>query len=54
MKSGYWALKSYATLTEDLELDGKLKMVEKYGKRIPELASRLERCFEENFHQAGI
>ncbi|KAK5895917.1 hypothetical protein CgunFtcFv8_009571 [Champsocephalus gunnari] len=54
MKSGYWALKSYATLTEDLELDGKLKMVEKYGKRIPELASRLERCFEENFHQADF
>ncbi|KAF3859421.1 hypothetical protein F7725_021820 [Dissostichus mawsoni] len=48
MKSGYWALKSYATLTEDLELDGKLKM------RIPELASRLERCFEENFHQADF
>ncbi|KAK1906436.1 F-box DNA helicase 1 [Dissostichus eleginoides] len=54
MKSGYWALKSYATLTEDLELEGKLKMVEKYGKRIPELASRLERCFEENFHQADF
>ncbi|KAK5849103.1 hypothetical protein PBY51_008771 [Eleginops maclovinus] len=54
IKSGYWALKSYATLTEDLELEAKFKMVEKYGKQIPELVSRLESCYEENLNKADF
>ncbi|XP_054480308.1 F-box DNA helicase 1 [Anoplopoma fimbria] len=50
----FWALKKYVQQTEDLELDAKLSIVEKYGKRIPELVKRLEMCFEEDFHQADF
>ncbi|XP_029317473.1 F-box DNA helicase 1 isoform X2 [Cottoperca gobio] len=52
--NGFWALKSYVTQTEDMELEGKLNIVEKYGKRIPELVKRLESCFEGNFHKADF
>ncbi|XP_068442554.1 F-box DNA helicase 1 [Clinocottus analis] len=52
--TGFWALKRYVEQTEDLELEAKLTIVEKYGKRIPELAARLERCFVEDFHTADF
>ncbi|XP_034382510.1 F-box DNA helicase 1 [Cyclopterus lumpus] len=52
--NAFCALKKYVQQTEDLELEAKLNIVEKYGKRIPELAKRLERCFEENFHKADF
>ncbi|XP_042367235.1 F-box DNA helicase 1 isoform X2 [Plectropomus leopardus] len=49
----YGAFKKYVSQTEDAELDGKVNIVEKYGKRIPELVKRLESAFEEDFHKAG-
>lgn len=51
--NSFWALKKYAEQTEDRELEAKLQIVEKYRSRIPELAMRLERCFENDFHNAG-
>ncbi|XP_059182221.1 F-box DNA helicase 1 isoform X2 [Centropristis striata] len=51
---GFFALKRYVQQTEDLELDGKVNIVEKYGNRIPELVSRLERCFVEDFNAADF
>ena len=50
----FWALKMYVEQTEDLELDAKVSIVEKYGKRIPELARRLESCFEYDYNEAGM
>lgn len=50
----FFALKSYAEQTEDMELVAKLSIVEKYGSRIPELVKRLESCFEHDFNQAGM
>lgn len=38
---GYAGLKKYAAHTEDHELVGKLSVVEKYNKRIPELVDQL-------------
>ncbi|XP_071357961.1 F-box DNA helicase 1 isoform X2 [Trachinotus anak] len=49
----FWALKAYATQTEDLELAAKLNIVEKYGSRIPELVKRLNTCSESNFRKAA-
>jgi len=34
-------LKQYAVASEDRELEGKLAMVEKFNKRIPELVKRI-------------
>uniref|UniRef100_A0A8C9ZJ80 F-box DNA helicase 1 n=1 Tax=Sander lucioperca TaxID=283035 RepID=A0A8C9ZJ80_SANLU len=50
----FWALKKYVEQTEDLELDAKVSIVEKYGKRIPELAKRLESCFEYDYNEADF
>ncbi|KAM8740706.1 F-box DNA helicase 1 isoform 2-T2 [Acanthopagrus schlegelii] len=50
----FFALKSYAEQTEDMELVAKLSIVEKYGSRIPELVKRLESCFEHDFNQADF
>ncbi|XP_078099220.1 F-box DNA helicase 1 [Sander vitreus] len=50
----FWALKKYVEQTEDLELDAKVSIVEKYGKRIPELAERLESCFEYDYNEADF
>ncbi|KAF1372544.1 hypothetical protein PFLUV_G00266600 [Perca fluviatilis] len=50
----FWALKMYVEQTEDLELDAKVSIVEKYGKRIPELARRLESCFEYDYNEADF
>ncbi|XP_037616813.1 F-box DNA helicase 1 [Sebastes umbrosus] len=52
--NAFWALKKYVMQTEDMELDAKVNIVEKYGKRIPELVKRLERCSEEDFHNADF
>ncbi|XP_075932332.1 F-box DNA helicase 1 [Anarhichas minor] len=52
--NAFWALKKYVKQTDDLELDAKLNIVEKYGKRIPELVKRLEMCFEDDFHKADF
>ncbi|KAK7149839.1 hypothetical protein R3I94_009223 [Phoxinus phoxinus] len=38
---GFMGLKGYATASEDRELEGKLAMVEKFNKRIPELVKRI-------------
>ncbi|TRY64669.1 hypothetical protein DNTS_028699 [Danionella cerebrum] len=38
---GFMGLKGYAEATEDHELEGKLAVVEKYNKRIPELVKRI-------------
>ncbi|XP_043092103.1 F-box DNA helicase 1 isoform X2 [Puntigrus tetrazona] len=38
---GFRGLKAYATASEDRELEGKLAVVEKYNKRIPELVKRI-------------
>ncbi|XP_038594426.1 F-box DNA helicase 1 [Micropterus salmoides] len=53
-QNGFWALKTYATQTEDRELEAKLIIVEKYKSRIPELVERLENCSEEDFHKADF
>ncbi|XP_069556232.1 F-box DNA helicase 1 isoform X1 [Brachyistius frenatus] len=53
-QNGFWALKTYVTQTEDRELEGKLNIVEKYRKRIPELVKRLEQCSESDFHSADF
>ncbi|XP_037316557.2 F-box DNA helicase 1 [Pungitius pungitius] len=53
-QNGVWAFRKYVEQTNDLELETKLNIVEKYGKRIPELAKRLEKCFEEDFHKADF
>ncbi|XP_034719247.1 F-box DNA helicase 1 [Etheostoma cragini] len=50
----FLALKKYVEQTEDLELDAKVSIVEKYGKRIPELAKRLESCFEGDYNKADF
>ncbi|XP_059366881.1 F-box DNA helicase 1-like isoform X1 [Carassius carassius] len=39
---GFIGLKGYAMASEDRELEGKLAMVEKYNKRIPELVNRIK------------
>ncbi|KAG7234264.1 hypothetical protein INR49_004119 [Caranx melampygus] len=51
---GFWALKEYANQTEDLELTGKLNIVEKYNHRIPELVRRLRSCSENEMHKADF
>ncbi|TNN36103.1 F-box DNA helicase 1 [Liparis tanakae] len=51
--NAFWSLKKYVEQTEDLELEAKLNIVEKYGKRIPELSKRLESCFEVDFNRAA-
>ncbi|XP_067284187.1 F-box DNA helicase 1 [Pseudorasbora parva] len=38
---GFLGLKGYAMASEDRELEGKLAVVEKYNKRIPELVKRI-------------
>ncbi|KAG1952844.1 F-box DNA helicase 1 [Pimephales promelas] len=38
---GFMGLKQYAVASEDRELEGKLAMVEKFNKRIPELVKRI-------------
>lgn len=38
---GYGGLRGYATVSEDRELEGKLAVVEKYNKRIPELVRQI-------------
>lgn len=53
-KNGFWQLKKYATETEDRELEGKLAIVEKYNKRIPDLVRRLRSCSESDFDSAGM
>ncbi|XP_049422659.1 F-box DNA helicase 1 [Epinephelus fuscoguttatus] len=53
-ESPYWAFKKYLTQTGDAELEGKLSIVEKYGKRIPELVKRLESSFEQDLHRADF
>ncbi|XP_070848572.1 F-box DNA helicase 1 isoform X2 [Chaetodon trifascialis] len=50
----FGALKKYVTQTEDRELEAKLSIVEKYGSRIPELAMRLKRCYENDFNNADF
>ncbi|KAM9824566.1 F-box DNA helicase 1 [Neosynchiropus ocellatus] len=50
----YQALKNYATNSEDVNLEGKLKIVERYHKRIPDLVAHLQRCFVEDFSHADF
>nr|XP_040028675.1 F-box DNA helicase 1 [Gasterosteus aculeatus aculeatus] len=53
-QNGVWAFRKYVQQTNDLELETKLSIVEKYRKRIPELVKRLEMCFEEDIHKADF
>ncbi|XP_040885742.1 F-box DNA helicase 1 isoform X2 [Toxotes jaculatrix] len=53
-ENGFWALKTYVSQTEDLELWAKLSIVEKYESRIPNLVKRLDSCFEHDFHNADF
>ncbi|XP_053718510.1 F-box DNA helicase 1 isoform X1 [Synchiropus splendidus] len=50
----YQALKNYASKTEDHNLEGKLKIVEKYHERIPDLVTHLKKCFVEDFSEADF
>ena len=50
----FGTFKKYVTQTEDKELDGKLSIVEKYQKRIPELVARLNGCSECDLRKAGM
>lgn len=50
---GYAGLKKYALHTEDRELEGKLAVVEKYNKRIPELVDRIYNCAQSKPNCAG-
>ncbi|XP_028255941.1 F-box DNA helicase 1 [Parambassis ranga] len=53
-KNGFWQLKKYATETEDRELEGKLAIVEKYNKRIPDLVRCLRSCSEGDIDSADF
>lgn len=53
-KNPFINLKSYASLTEDRELVAKLKIVETFKCRIPELVSRLHMCNEEDYLKADF
>uniref|UniRef100_A0A1A8HT58 F-box DNA helicase 1 n=3 Tax=Nothobranchius kuhntae TaxID=321403 RepID=A0A1A8HT58_NOTKU len=50
----FLAFKKYVTQTDDKELDGKVIIVEKYQKRIPELVARLKGCSEVSLHEADF
>ncbi|XP_068611609.1 F-box DNA helicase 1 [Brachionichthys hirsutus] len=50
----FWALKTYVTQTEDKELEAKLRIVEAYRGRIPELVTRLESCYENDMNNADF
>lgn len=50
---GYGGLKRYAKHTEDLELEAKLSVVEKYNQRIPELVDRIYNCTQSKPDSAG-
>ncbi|XP_047431382.1 F-box DNA helicase 1 isoform X2 [Mugil cephalus] len=50
----FLALKMYAMQTEDKELEGKVAIVEKYRRRVPELVMRLNGCSETDYHKAGV
>lgn len=50
----FLALKQYAEQTEDRELEAKLRIVEKYGKRLPQLVSRLKTCHEPDYLKADF
>ncbi|KAM9705369.1 F-box DNA helicase 1 isoform 1-T1 [Menidia menidia] len=50
----YMAFKRYISLTEDKELDGKMCIVEKYQKRLPELIKRLKSCSECDLQNADF
>nr|XP_020457108.1 F-box DNA helicase 1 isoform X2 [Monopterus albus] len=52
--NAFWALKKYIMQTEDLELSAKLNIVEKYGNRIPELVTRLQKCSDKDIHTADF
>ncbi|XP_068132074.1 F-box DNA helicase 1 [Hyperolius riggenbachi] len=43
-KRGFSALKKYAVSAEDVELEGKISIVEKYSFRIPQLLKRIQDC----------
>ncbi|XP_070785004.1 F-box DNA helicase 1 [Enoplosus armatus] len=53
-QNAFWALKVYATQTEDRDLEAKLNIVEKYRSRIPQLVNQLERSFENDYHKADF
>uniref|UniRef100_A0A3P9IRP0 F-box DNA helicase 1 n=1 Tax=Oryzias latipes TaxID=8090 RepID=A0A3P9IRP0_ORYLA len=53
-ENGFLALKKYVSQTEDKELDGKLNIVEKYHKELPELVNRLKACSEIDFKDADF
>lgn len=48
------SLKEYIDQTDDLELNAKLTIVEKYASRIPELLIQLRSCSEPDLHRAGV
>lgn len=50
---GFMGLKGYAMASEDRELEGKLAMVEKFNKRIPELVRRIYDRAQKNLLSAG-
>ncbi|XP_061570172.1 F-box DNA helicase 1 [Cololabis saira] len=50
----FGAFKHYVALTEDKELDGKMKLVETFFSRIPELVARLYSCFESDVRKADF
>lgn len=50
---GFKGLKGYAIASEDRELEGKLAMVEKYNKRIPELVRRIYDCAQGSLQDSG-
>ncbi|KAM4570050.1 F-box DNA helicase 1 [Odontesthes bonariensis] len=50
----FGTFKRYVTQTEDKELDGKLSIVEKYRKRIPELITSLNGCSESDMRRADF
>ncbi|XP_072255164.1 F-box DNA helicase 1 [Pyxicephalus adspersus] len=43
-RGGFAALKEYAVSSEDRELEGRIAIVEKYNRRIPELVKRITTC----------
>ncbi|XP_008314362.1 F-box DNA helicase 1 isoform X3 [Cynoglossus semilaevis] len=48
------SLKEYIDQTDDLELNAKLTIVEKYASRIPELLIQLRSCSEPDLHRADF
>ncbi|KAF6717082.1 F-box only protein 18 [Oryzias melastigma] len=53
-ENGFQALKKYVLQTDDKELEGKLTIVERYQKNLPEVVNRLEACSESDMKYADF